>query len=117
NHYQKLIEIISKRKIKSGKWELCDIKSFMEDDKSSNNIISYHWWDYYNHFLIVLNYSDNPSKGYIKIPSLQFNHKVILFEDMFTRQESFLHGEELNNYGYYTELEGWQTFLFELRNL
>ena len=83
----------------------------------SDNLIAYHWWNYYNHFLFIVNLSNNISKGYVKIPSLQFNQKVILFEDLYTKEENFLRGEELNNYGYYTELKGWQANLFELRNL
>ncbi len=117
NFYQNLLSLISKRQIKSGKWELCDINPFNQDLISSKYLISYHWWDHYNHFLIVLNLNELPAKGYIKIPSLQFNKKVILFEDMFTKDEYFLHGDELNNYGYYIELNAEEFHLFEIRNL
>ncbi|MBY9007412.1 MAG: alpha-amylase [Candidatus Lokiarchaeota archaeon] len=119
DYYKNLLSLISKRKIKSGNWELCEIIVFKDSNNHnlSDNIIAYHWWDFYNHFLIILNLSNTPSKGYIKIPSLQFNQKVILFEDMNTKENNFLHGEELNNYGYYAELLGWESNLFELRNL
>ncbi|MBN1215361.1 MAG: alpha-amylase [Candidatus Lokiarchaeota archaeon] len=118
-YYKKLLNLLSKRKIKSGNWELCEVLIMKKDNNRvpSDNLIAYHWWNYYNHFLFIVNLSNNISKGYVKIPSLQFNQKVILFEDLYTKEENFLHGEELNNYGYYADLEGWQANLFELRNL
>lgn len=112
--YQVLLKSIPGREFENGSWALCEIESINSDNSSFSHIISYIWWYDKNYRLVVVNYSNSPSKAHIRIKPFHFEGIKWKFTDLLQQKSYTYSGEELFKYGLYIELNAWQGHIFNI---
>jgi hypothetical protein len=113
--YQNLLKIIPGSNLVNAKWSICNIFPVDSNDNSYKNLISYIWWIDDNYLLIVVNYSVYPSKGHVKIESLDYGSDNWVFKDMLTQNNYIYKGTDLEKYGLYIDLKEWNSHIFNIK--
>ncbi len=113
--YKVLLKSIPGREFENGSWALCETESISSDNSSFSNIISYIWWYDENYRLVVVNYSDSPSKAHIRIKPFHFEGVNWKFTDLLQQESYTYSGEDLFKYGLYIELNAWQGHIFDIK--
>lgn len=114
DYYQKLLKFAPAINLTNGKWALCRVEPIDSTDVSYKNIISYLWWDEVNYILIVVNYSSNSSKAHIRIEQIRYESINWTFTDILTGKRYTYNGNDLNEFGLYTDLDGWDGHIFRI---
>jgi glycosidase len=113
--YQKLLMIVPGKDLCNVQWSICKIDPVGSDNTSFKNLISYVWRMDDIYFLIVVNYSRDPSKGHIRIDPIIYGSDNWIFTDLLHQREYLYKGDDLDNYGLYVELPAWEGHLFEIK--
>lgn len=114
--YRSLLATISNNNVKNNNWELCNVNQISQEDHTNEKLISYHWWDDQEHFIIIINFNEISSKGKIKIPSLNLDSERIKFRDLLTDEIFRYDASELQNNGFHVEVPGWKYYLFHIES-
>ncbi|MFO7794505.1 MAG: alpha-amylase family glycosyl hydrolase [Promethearchaeati archaeon] len=114
--YRTLLAIIKDNDIKKNNWELCNVTQTSQDDQSNKYIISYHWWNAQEHYLFIINFSENFSNGKIKIPTLNLTSGKLKFKNLFTDEILRYDASEIQNNGFKVELASWKYNIFHINS-
>jgi Glycosidases len=114
--YTKLLRAINSPVFRSGEWNLCE-RSGWSDNSSDQNIVAWRWNMEGNRYLVVINLSDFPSQGMIKVAlddlrGKQWRMTDVLSCDVFDRD-----GDELLSPGLYVDLQPWKYHFLRLNEI
>ena len=107
--YEKLLKIADHPAFHGGEWELLDVLALNPDDRSFRNIIAYKWTQMRTIKIVIVNYSDETSRGKISISLKSKGDTLTLYEEFSERFFSFnssdissgLKIENISPYGFY----------------
>ncbi|TFF94866.1 MAG: alpha-amylase [Promethearchaeota archaeon] len=114
--YRSLLTIIKDNDIKKNNWELCNVTQTTQEDQSNKYLISYHWWNAQEHYLFIINFSENFSKGKIKIPTLNLTSGKLKFKNLFTDEISKYAASDIQDNGFKVELASWKYNIFRINS-
>jgi Alpha amylase, catalytic domain len=104
--YRRLVRAVGESELRDGEWRLCDCTGWPDND-SYRHLVSWCWATPQSRHLVVVNLSDAPAQGRVRLPwddlageSWQLNDR--LSETAFERD-----GDELTSEGLYVALEPW----------
>ncbi len=112
--YKRLLIAIPGKEFSNGTWSLCGVEP-ITGDKSS--IISYQWWTNERRQLTVVNFSQDPAQGHVRIDGIDFGTNEWIFTDLLTQEVYKYKGDDLNTYGLYIELSPWSGHIFDIKRL
>ncbi len=112
--YNDLLKSIPGREYEGASWTLCKTESVGSDNSSFLNVISYLWSTNNKYRLIVVNYSQDPSKAHVRIKPFHFNTSKWKFTDLLSQKSYTYNGEDLYKYGLYVELDPWNGHIFDI---
>jgi alpha amylase-like protein len=104
--YVRLLRILHGGDFKSGQWQLC-VRTGWPDNQSHLNLVAWSWAHEDTHHLIVVNLSDQPSQGRIRIPALDLAGRTWRMTDELNGTMYEREGHELQQDGLYVELDAW----------
>jgi len=113
NFYENLLEIISMPELHLGEWSLSPVSGW-DDNQSCRNILSWYWRFENKVCLIAVNYSPQPSQGFVYLPDCELAGHVWRLVDMFTQAHFIRNGDELAVGGLYVGLESWGFHFFQM---
>ncbi len=113
NFYENLLEIISMPELHLGEWSLSPVSGW-DDNQSCRNILAWYWRFENKVCLIAVNYSPQPSQGFVYLPDCEMAGHVWRLVDMFTQAHFIRNGDELAVGGLYVGLESWGFHFFQM---
>ena len=108
DYYDKLLKIASKPAFHGGQWTLTDVQAASEQDSSFRNILAWTWKQMNTASTVIINYSAEPSKCYIKFKLAIPGQKVV---EEFTGKQMEL-TEDMARGGFTIELKPFESRVY-----
>ena len=104
--YTKLLRTLRRDDFRGGQWQLCE-RTGWPDNHSYANLVAWCWTHEETGHLIVVNLSDQPAQGRVRIPAPALAGKTWRVTDEFSGTVFEREGNELQQDGLYVELDAW----------
>jgi hypothetical protein len=104
--YRRLLDVLRKGDFLQGTWSLCE-RTGWEDNSSHLNLVCWCWHRGDSRCLAVVNLSDAPSQGRVKVPWDDLAGGPQRLRDVFTSEVYERDGDEIRGQGLYVELAAW----------
>jgi hypothetical protein len=111
-HYEKLFQATRHPAFHGGEWSLLDALPAAQGDRTANSLLTWCWRQGRHVKLVVINYSNAPARGRVKLPS-SGSETVVITDEMSSRSYERLLAE-LQDPGLFVELEPWKSHLFSI---
>ncbi len=112
--YERLLGVVTSSALRDGEWRLCD-RTGWPDNQSCMNILAWSWDHGTDRYLIVVNYSNAPAQGLIRVPLDELKGKSWQLLDVFTGQSLERSGDDMWKGDLYVDLPAWGLHFFQLR--
>ena len=112
--YRRLLEALQLPAIREGEWALCE-RAGWPDNQSFLNLLAWCRRREGARVLIVVNFSDQPSQGRVRLPWTDPAGGTRRLTDFFTGEVFEREGRELEDPGLYVDLEAWGFHFFFFR--
>jgi hypothetical protein len=107
--YGNLLTILQQEIFKKGKWQLLNCNSAWEGNQSFESFIISSWqFDSSNSILICVNYADNRSQSYVKLPFEELKNQRWQLKDLMNDIRYERDGNEMKENGLYLDMSPWQ---------
>lgn len=103
--YNKLFELLKRKSMKYG-----EFSQLYVDGSSTIPAWSYSYGE--EHILITVNYGDNRSSGWVRLPYAP-NGEIILLKEILTESTFYRNGDETRNKGLFVVLEPYQVQIYK----
>jgi len=110
--YARLLEATSQRVFHEGQWSLSERTGWWDND-SYRNLLAWTWTLDNERYLIIVNFSDTPAQGLVRIPWQDAQHKTWHLIDPISNDLYERDGYEMVSKGLYVALEGWHHHFFQ----
>ena len=104
--YTKLLRTLRRDDFREGQWQLCE-RTGWPDNHSYANLVAWCWTHEETGHLIVVNLSDRPAQGRVRIPAPALAGKTWRMTDEFSGTVFEREGNELQQDGLYVDLDAW----------
>jgi hypothetical protein len=105
--YRKLLHAVNQPDLAAGEWSLCE-RSGWPDNQTHRNLLAWSWRQGEARHLIVVNLSDFPSQGLIKVPWQELGGRAWRLMDELSGDSFDRNGSQILNPGLYINLAPWQ---------
>ena len=112
--YKKLLAAIDKPLFRDGQWSLCE-RTGWPDNTTHQNLVAWSWIRDTERSLIIVNLSDTPSQGNVKLPWPDAGNGAWHLLDALSGARYERDGDHLQSPGLYVKLGPWQYHFFEMR--
>jgi hypothetical protein len=93
-------------------WGLCELSGW-PDNKSHENLVAWSWSGANRHHLVVVNLSDRPSQGRVRMPALKLDGQSWRLVDLLSGDSYERDGNEMMEPGLFVDLKPWGYHFFE----
>ena len=104
--YVRLCRILRDENVRNGRWQLCE-QTGWPDNQSYLNLVGWYCTNDETRHLIVVNLSERPSQGRIRVPDPSISDGTWRMRDEFTGAVYERDGNELQHAGLYVDLSAW----------
>jgi Alpha amylase, catalytic domain len=111
--YAKLLPVATSPALREGRWKLCD-RSGWPDNPSYQNLVAWCWEKDDERYLIVVNLSEGPAQGQVRVGWDGVTGQSWNLTDKITGRTFDRSGDDLAS-GLYVDLGPWNSHLFECR--
>lgn len=112
--YNKLLEILRKKSLRSGKWKLLPCTAAWEGNHSNDCFICFSWEEGREKFVACVNYAYHQSQCYVKLPFADLKGKNWKLADLISGNSYERVGADLTTNGLYLDEPPWKGMVFEL---
>jgi glycosidase len=114
--YQNLVQSLAKSVLRDGEWNLCQLSGWPAN-QTCQNLLAWAWHKGQEKYLIVVNFSDSPAQGRVRVPWPELSGRAWRLSDALSRARYDRDGQEMSNPGLYVELSPWNYHFFTIRSL
>ncbi len=112
--YQRLLDVVGRHEaFKEGNWQLCERRGW-DDNDSFHRLVAWAWYRPPERFLEVVNLSDAPAQGRLRLPWPDLENCKWQMTDEVNRATFAREGDELAHEGLYVDLQPWQFHLLQM---
>lgn len=104
--YGKLLGVLRRIDFRDGSWCLCD-RSGWDDNRSCLNLVSWCLRQDDCRFLVVVNLSETPAQGHVRVPWESLQGESCRLRDAFSTEIYERSGDDLCGLGLYVDLPAW----------
>jgi hypothetical protein len=104
--YERLLHAIADAGLREGEWQLCEVTGWPDND-SYLRLASWCWTTPDSRHLVVVNLSDAPAQGRVRVPWSDLAGRSWELEDRLGGQRFERSGDDLGADGLYVALEPW----------
>ncbi|MGN6872353.1 MAG: alpha-amylase family glycosyl hydrolase [Solirubrobacteraceae bacterium] len=104
--YERLLHAVADSELRDGDWQLCDCDGWPDND-SAGRLVAWCWATGDARHLVVVNLSDLPAQGRVRLPWTDLAERTWRLEDRLASRGFERQGTELANEGLYVALDGW----------
>jgi glycosidase len=113
--YDRLLELISQPIVREGEWRLLECVPAWEGNWTSDCFIASFWQGPDGlRWLIAVNYAENQSQCYVRLPISDFNGPTVRFIDLMGAASYDRDGSDLASHGLYLDMAPWTYHVFAL---
>jgi hypothetical protein len=112
--YHSLLSIIAKEKLRSGKWRLCQLSGW-QDNQSCLNLVAWCWDGESGKHLIIVNLSESPVQARVHLPWDEPGGRSWRLNDVRSGESYDRNGDEMRDSGLYVELKPWEYNFFQVK--
>ena len=105
--YASLLRVLRHEDVTELQWQLCERVGW-PDNQSYLNLVAWCLVRKHLRHLVVVNLSETPSQGRIRIPVPSLSGKTLRLKDEFSGTVYEREGHELQNEGLYVDLDAWR---------
>ncbi|MCX6279025.1 MAG: alpha-amylase family glycosyl hydrolase [Bacteroidetes bacterium] len=109
--YYRLLSVIRNPVFRKGYWQLCERYGW-HDNENYISLLAWRWCDGDNLFLVVVNYSDQPAQGRVRLPGNDLRGRNWRLNDAMSEITFERNGDEMHGEGLYVALAPWKSHLF-----
>jgi hypothetical protein len=114
--YQTLLDADFLEGLRAGSWRLCG-RTGWPDNPSFRNLVAWSWHSAQEHRLIVVNLSNAPAQGMVRLPWEDLPSSRWQVTDLFTGQGYEHDGNEMYYPGLYVDLPPWGFHILTARTV
>jgi glycosidase len=112
--YSKLLRAIKQTKLLKGKWQLCEVSGW-PDNESFRNILAWSWQQRNNRVLVVINLSSWRSQGRVHLSWSTVDRPVWRMTDLLGGDVYERDGHDLEANGLYVDLDAWHLHFLQVK--
>jgi glycosidase len=111
--YRKLLKILQSDAIRSGKWSLCKVSGWF-DNQSCLNLLVWEWLGEHENLLFVVNLSDQPAQALVKSSYAYQPGRTYQLFDVISGELFIRDSDEMNDPGLFVGLQAWGAHAFHI---
>jgi len=111
--YARLLKEVDHDVFRNGYWRLCE-RSGWPDNQSCLNTLAWCWAKDSERYLIVINFSDQPTQALVRVLMDELRGKNWRLNDLMAGETYDRSGDEMRDSGLYVDLKPWQCHFFKL---
>jgi hypothetical protein len=104
--YRRLLAAVASEPFRSGAWQLCAVEGW-PDNRSCENLVAWCWKGGEERRLVVVNLSDAPSQGRLRVPWDELPGRDWQLAELLGSGVFVRNGDEMRGAGIYVELPPW----------
>jgi glycosidase len=113
--YASLLKVLRQPLVRQGQWRLLDCVSAWEGNWTSDCFIAWSWQGQDGRRrLIAVNYADNQSQCYVRLPFDDLSNRTVRFRDLIGPDSYSRDGNDLSSRGLFVDLAPWKYHVFEV---
>ncbi|MGZ4962865.1 MAG: alpha-amylase family glycosyl hydrolase [Limisphaerales bacterium] len=113
--YDRLLDVLRRPVLRQGRWQLLECVPAWDGNGSSDAFIASAWQDSGGaRLLVAVNYSDDPSQCYIRLPFSDLGNRKWRLHDLMGNAQYERDGNDLKSRGLYLDVPAWQCHVFEV---
>jgi hypothetical protein len=113
--YASLLEVLRQPLVRQGQWRLLDCVSAWEGNWTSDCFIAWSWQGQDGRRrLIAVNYANNQSQCYVRLPFDDLSNRSVRFRDLIGPDSYSRDGNDLRSRGLFVDLAPWRYHVFEV---
>jgi hypothetical protein len=109
----KLMQAVNHPVFRGGEWRLCE-RTGWADNASCQNLVAWCWLKDEERYVIVVNLSDWPSQGEVRVPWADVANRRWRLTDLLSGATYERDGNQMLSSGLYVDLRPWDYHLFQL---
>jgi len=110
--YRRLSQSVRDARLHKGTWGLCELSGW-PDNESYRNLVAWSWSDGNRHHLVVVNLSNRPSQGRVRMPGMKLDGRSWRLADLLSGDSYERDGNEMTELGLFVDLKPWGFHFFE----
>ena len=112
--YDRLLTVLRDPTVRDGEWKLLESTSAWEGNWTSDCFVASMWTNTTgDRRLVVVNYADNQSQCYVRLPQLDQGHRMLRFEDRMGAVTFDRDRNDLDARGLYLDMPAWGYHVFD----
>jgi glycosidase len=116
--YERLLAVLQRPALRNGIWKLLECTPAWDGNGSYDHFIAFTWeGDYGERLLVVVNYSDQQSQCYVRLPFEDLGHGIWRLQDQIGTALYDRNGDDLQDHGLYQDEGPWKASVFSLVKL
>jgi hypothetical protein len=114
--YDRLLGVLRRPVVRQGEWHLLDCRPAWEGNWTSDGFLAFAWQaPGEDRLLIAVNYADNQSQCYVKLPFDDLANGQWRLADLMGDATYNRDGNDLQHRGLYLDVRPWQASVFALQ--
>jgi hypothetical protein len=111
--YRGLVGTVRESELKRGSWQLLDQEGW-PDNQTFRNLVSWAWTFDDSRYVIIVNFSDQPAQGRVRLPWADLPAHRWQLDDLLSGiQYESRDGDEMFQHGLFVDLPPWAFHLFQ----
>lgn len=112
--YKRLLQETNREVFRNGDWSLCERRGW-PDNSSFQNILVWCWTKDEERFLVVVNFSNQPSQALVSVPWTELRGKMWRLNDTLANESYDRSGDDMLDAGLYIDLAPWKFHYFQVQ--
>jgi hypothetical protein len=114
-YYRKLLTILKSEAIRNGKWSVCDVSGWY-DNQSCLNLLVWEWIGEHENLLFIVNLSDQPAQALIRSSYSYLAGRTYQLFDVISGELFIRDSDEMNEPGLFVGLQAWGAHSFNIEH-
>jgi hypothetical protein len=112
--YERLLALLRQPIMRDGQWQLLECAPAWEGNWTSDCFVASTWQGRGSRWLVVVNYAQNQSQCYVRLPFADLNGSQWLLQDQISEVIYERDGSDLQARGLYLDISAWKASVFAL---
>jgi hypothetical protein len=115
--YDRLLPILHASAVRDGRWQLLDCVAAWDGNWTCDCFIAFAWQGPNGErLLVVVNYADNQSQCYVRLPFVDLGGRTLHLQDRLGTATYHRDGDSLQTQGLFLDLSKWKYHIFNIKS-
>lgn len=110
--YHKLLDVLRRPAFQTGRWKLLECAPAWGGNASNENYIAYSWEDSQDHFIVAVNFANDRSQCFVKLPFVDLANTSWQLVDLLSDTSFERDGNDLASRGLFLDEKAWKYYVF-----